>query len=160
VLCWLSILAHSGKSVTEVVQEHWQKFGRSYYQRHDYEGLDTGAASKMVADLRNKLSGLVGASLAGSTVEQADDFSYTDPVDGSVSNGQGLRILFSDGSRIVARLSGTGTEGATMRIYLERYLEDGGQGVIEKVLHPLVQAAEKLLELRERCGREQPTLIT
>lgn len=160
VLCWLSILAHSGKSVTEVVQEHWQKFGRSYYQRHDYEGLDTGAASKMVADLRNKLSGLVGASLAGSTVEQADDFSYTDPVDGSVSNGQGLRILLSDGSRIVARLSGTGTEGATLRLYLERYLEDGGHAVIEKVLQPLVEAAGNLLELRERCGRDRPTLIT
>jgi phosphoglucomutase len=160
VLCWLSILAHTGKSVTEVVQEHWQEFGRSYYQRHDYEGLDTGAASKMVADLRTKLPGLVGASLAGSTIEKADDFSYTDPVDGSVSDRQGLRILLSDGSRIVARLSGTGTEGATLRIYLERYLEDGGQGVIEDVLAPLVQAAGKLLELRERCGRDRPTLIT
>jgi phosphoglucomutase len=144
----------------EVVQEHWQKFGRSYYQRHDYEGLDSGGASKMVADLRTKLPGLVGASLAGSTVEQADDFSYTDPVDGSVSDEQGLRILLSDGSRIVARLSGTGTEGATMRLYLERYLEDGGRGVIEKVLQPLVDAAGKLLELRERCGRDRPTLIT
>src|SRR4030095_16544510 len=127
VLCWLSILASTGKPVSEVVKSHWRRFGRSYYQRHDYEGLDTSAAKQMIEALRDKLPTLPGIDAAGSKVAQADDFSYTDPVDHSVSSHQGLRILFEDGSRIVCRLSGTGTEGATVRLYVERYLEDGGE---------------------------------
>ena len=160
VMCWLSIMAATHKPVSEVVHEHWRRFGRSYYQRHDYEGLELKPATQMVEALREKLKALVGVAVAGSRVAHADDFSYTDPVDGSVSAQQGIRIGFEDGSRIVCRLSGTGTEGATLRLYVERYLEDGGEGVIEVVLAPLVQAASQLLELRERCGREEPSIIT
>lgn len=160
VLAWLSILATTRKSVTEVVEDHWQRFGRSYYQRHDYEGLDAKAAGDMYEALRGKLSTLKGTSMAGSTVANADDFSYKDPVDNSVSEHQGLRILLEDGARVICRLSGTGTEGATVRLYLERYQNDGGKQDIEKVLAPLVQAANGLLEMRERCGRDKPTIIT
>jgi phosphoglucomutase len=160
VLCWLSILAATRKSVASVVQEHWQRFGRSYYQRHDYEGLETGPATQMIDALRARLPTLTGIPVAGSSVKLADDFSYTDPVDGSVSARQGIRILLEDGSRIVCRLSGTGTEGATLRVYVERYLKDGGEGNIEEVLAPLVQAARALLELRERTGRDRPTIVT
>ena len=160
VLCWLSILATTRKSVADVVREHWQRFGRSYYQRHDYEGLEVAPATRMLDALRDKLANLKGASLAGSRVKHADDFSYTDPVDGSVSARQGIRILLEDGSRIVCRLSGTGTEGATLRLYVERYLRDGGDGEISEVLAPLTQAARELLELRDRLGRDEPTVIT
>jgi phosphoglucomutase len=160
VLCWLSILAATRKSVAGVVKDHWQKFGRSYYQRHDYEGLEAGAATEMLDALRAKLPTLAGIAVAGSRIAIADDFSYTDPVDGSVSARQGIRILLEDGSRIVCRLSGTGTEGATLRIYVERYLKDGGEGNIEEVLAPLAQEARELLELRERLGKDQPTIIT
>ena len=160
VLCWLSILAATRKSVASVVQDHWQRFGRSYYQRHDYEGLEVAPATQMLDALRAKLPTLPGVSVAGSRIALADDFSYTDPVDGSVSARQGIRILLEDGSRIVCRLSGTGTEGATLRVYVERYLKDGGEGNIEDVLAPLVQEARKLLELRERLGKDEPTIIT
>ncbi len=136
VLCWLSIVAATSKPVAEVVHDHWQRFGRSYYQRHDYEGLED------------------------SRVALADDFSYTDPVDQSISAHQGIRILLEDGSRIVCRLSGTGTQGATMRLYIERYRRDGGDGALEDLLAPLAQAARELLQLRERLGSEAPTLIT
>ena len=160
VMCWLSILAATSKSVASVVQDHWQRFGRSYYQRHDYEGLEVEPATQMLDALRQKLPTLPGVQLAGSRIKLADDFSYTDPVDGSVSARQGIRILLEDGSRIVCRLSGTGTEGATLRVYVERYLKDGGEGDIESVLAPLVHEARKLLELRERFGKDEPTIIT
>ncbi|MGI9165972.1 MAG: alpha-D-glucose phosphate-specific phosphoglucomutase [Pyrinomonadaceae bacterium] len=160
VLCWLSIMAATRKPVATVVRQHWERFGRSYYQRHDYEGLELAPATQMIDALRDKLPSLTGRPIAGSRVVQADDFSYTDPVDGSTSARQGIRILLEDGSRIVCRLSGTGTEGATLRLYVERYLRDGGSGVVEDVLAPLVHAARGLLELRERCGREEPTIVT
>jgi phosphoglucomutase len=160
VLCWLSILAATRKSVESVVKEHWQRFGRSYYQRHDYEGLELAAATDMIDALREKLPTLPDRAIGASAVASADDFSYTDPVDGSVSTKQGIRILLDDDSRIVVRLSGTGTEGATLRIYVERYLKDGGVGNIEEILAPLVTAAKELLELRERCGRDEPTIVT
>jgi phosphoglucomutase len=160
VLCWLSVLAATKKSVAEIARDHWQRFGRSYYQRHDYEGLEVAPATAMIDALRGKLSSLIDSPLAGSRVKNADDFSYTDPVDGSVSAKQGLRILLEDGSRIVCRLSGTGTEGATLRIYLERYLKDDGSKDVVEVLAPLRDAARGLLELRERCGRDEPTVIT
>jgi phosphoglucomutase len=160
VLSWLSILAMRRKSVAEIVRQHWQRFGRSYYQRHDYEGLEVAPATEMIDALRDKLSGLVGASMADTRVAQADDFSYTDPVDGSLSAHQGIRILLEDGSRIICRLSGTGTEGATLRLYVERYRRDGGEGAIEEVLAPLSHAARELLELRRRCGTDEPTVIT
>jgi phosphoglucomutase len=160
VLCWLSILGKTGKSVEEIAKDHWRRFGRSYYQRHDYEGLEVASATAMVAALREKLATLSGAAVAGTRISQADDFSYTDPVDGSISSKQGLRILLEDGSRIVCRLSGTGTEGATLRVYLERYLQDGGGQVVADVLAPLNVAAQQLLELGERLGRDEPTVIT
>jgi len=160
VLCWLSIVAATSKSVSDVVHDHWQRFGRSYYQRHDYEGLELKAATEMIDALREKLPTLTGLPAAGSRIAVADDFSYTDSVDQSVSARQGVRILLEDGSRFVCRLSGTGTEGATLRLYVERYLRDGGEGVLEDVLAPLAKAARELLQLRERCGREEPTVIT
>ncbi|HEX8472928.1 MAG TPA: alpha-D-glucose phosphate-specific phosphoglucomutase [Pyrinomonadaceae bacterium] len=160
VLCWLSILAATRKSVVEVVLQHWHRFGRSYYQRHDYEGLQVAAATPMIEALRDKLPTLKGFTLGGSRIEQADDFSYTDPVDGSESAHQGIRLLLEDGSRIVCRLSGTGTEGATLRLYLERFLRDDGDGDVAEILAPLTQAARELLELRARCGSDVPTVIT
>ena len=160
VLSWLSILATRGKSVAEVVEEHWRRFGRSYYQRHDYEGLKADAANEMISRLRDKLPTLVDSDFAGIQITNADDFSYTDPVDGSVSARQGIRILLNDGSRVVCRLSGTGTEGATLRLYVERYRNDGGVAEINTVLAPLVQAARELLELRKHCGRDEPNIIT
>ena len=160
VLCWLSILAVTRKSVAAVVRDHWQRFGRSYYQRHDYEGLEAGPAAQMIDALRAKLPTLPGVAVAGTRIALADDFSYADPVDGSVSARQGIRLLLEDGSRIVCRLSGTGTEGATLRLYVERYLKDGGEGNIDDVLAPLVHAARELLELHERLGKDEPTIIT
>jgi len=159
VLCWLSILAGGGKPVSAVVEGHWRRFGRSYYQRHDFESLDSGVATGMMEDLRRKLPALVNSPLGGSVVIAADDFSYTDPVDGSVSTHQGIRILLADGSRIVCRLSGTGTEGSTLRLYLECYRADGGLP-IRQILDPLLCAALDLLQMRERTGRDQATVIT
>lgn len=160
VLCWLSILAATRKSVKEVVEEHWQRFGRSYYQRHDYEALEAAPAAEMIAELREKLDYLPGEKIAGSAIVSADDFSYTDPVDKSTSTHQGIRIFLEDGSRIVFRLSGTGTQGATLRLYFERFLEDGGTSDIDEVLSPLTSDVSSLLRLRERFGRDEPTVIT
>ncbi|MDX2033015.1 MAG: alpha-D-glucose phosphate-specific phosphoglucomutase [Blastocatellia bacterium] len=160
VLAWLSILAHTRKSVAEVVADHWAHFGRSYYQRHDFEELNLDAANRMIAALRDRLPSIAGASFAGTQIRTADDFSYTDPVDGSVSAKQGIRLLLEDGSRVVCRLSGTGTEGATLRLYLERFARDGGGGDPQAVLAPLVHDAKALLQLKEFCDREEPTVIT
>jgi len=159
VLCWLSILAADRTPPASVVREHWRQFGRSYYQRHDFEGLDSTAANGMIDDLRRKLPDLPGFSLAGSSVKAADDFSYADPVDGSISEHQGLRILLADKSRIVCRLSGTGTAGATLRIYLEGYRTESDLP-IRQILEPLLQASMQLLNLEERTGRQQATVIT
>ena len=160
VLSWLSILAHTGKSVEEVVRAHWHRFGRSYYQRHDFEGLDADAAAKMIEALRGQLPTLKGSRFAGISVETADEFSYTDPVDGSTVTKQGIRLLLADGSRVVVRLSGTGTSGATMRLYVERYRKDDGAADIEKVLAPLLGEAKTLLRLKEFCGRDEASVIT
>jgi phosphoglucomutase len=160
VLCWISILAVRGKSVEEIVRDHWRRFGRSYYQRHDYEALDAAAAADMVASLRESLPTLAGATLAGSRVERADDFSYTDPVDGSTTARQGIRLLLEDGSRVVLRLSGTGTSGATLRIYLERFRDDGGDSDIDEVLSTLTGGVREMLRLRERFGTDEPTVVT
>lgn len=154
VLAWLSILGTTRKSVEQIVMDHWREFGRSYYQRHDYERLDANYAKEMMDALRSKLSELEGTDFGGSRIKTADDFSYTDPVDHSVSKGQGVRLLLEDGSRVVCRLSGTGTEGATLRVYVERYLEDGGISELEEVLAPLVKEIRNLLKLNE------PTVIT
>jgi len=159
VLCWLSILAANANPVDAVVRNHWRRFGRSYYQRHDFEGLNPDAAGGMMEDLNNKLTELIHSPLAGSAVADADDFSYTDPIDGSVSAHQGLRILLEDGSRIVFRVSGTGTEGATIRLYLEAYRPDGDLP-IDRILDPLRIAALELLQMRERTGRSVATVVT
>ena len=160
VLCWLSVLASTRQPVAEVVRTHWRKFGRSYYQRHDYEGLDSGAATHMFEELRSKLRDLPGQSHGDFSVSEADDFSYIDPVDKSETPGAGIRIRFVDGSRIVCRLSGTGTQGATLRVYLERYQKQEIDGVLESELAPLASAALDFLELNRRFGREEPTLVT
>ncbi|HWB96217.1 MAG TPA: alpha-D-glucose phosphate-specific phosphoglucomutase, partial [Bryobacteraceae bacterium] len=160
VLSWLSILAKTGKPVAQVVSEHWQRFGRSYFQRQDYEGLDSAKAAEMLAEARQKLAGMKGAAVAGTVVEKADDFSYTDPVDGSVSQNQGTRVFLRDGSRIVWRLSGTGTSGATLRVYLERFRTADLHDDLSTVLTPLARAAREILALRKYFGNDEPTVIT
>lgn len=162
VLFWLNVLAERRQPVAAILADHWQRFGRHYYSRHDYEGVDSSAAAGLVNDLRARLPDLPGQTLGGYTVNGADDFMYTDPVDGSVSGKQGLRILFSDVSRIVFRLSGTGTEGATVRVYIERYEADPAhQGLdAQLALQDLIAIADQLAGIRERLGRDLPTVIT
>ncbi len=160
VLAWLSILAATRKSVRELVHEHWQRFGRSYYQRHDYEGLEAAPAAEMINDLRARLDTLPGTAIAGSRIVKADDFSYTDPVDKSESRNQGIRLFLEDGSRVVLRLSGTGTEGATLRLYLERFRRDNGTSDIEEVLAPLATEVKQLLGFTEKFGRDTPDVVT
>ncbi len=160
VLAWLSVLDALGKSVLEVVSDHWRRFGRSYYQRQDYESLNSSAAGEMISTIRQKLLLLPGTILAGSKVLLADDFQYIDPVDGSVSKNQGIRILLEDSSRVVCRLSGTGTEGATLRLYLERYRKDQGKSELSDVLSEIETHARKFLELQRFFGIDQPDVIT
>jgi phosphoglucomutase len=159
-LCWLSILAHTRKSVSDVAHDHWKKFGRSYFQRHDYEGLDSAAAAKMIEDLRAKLPSLRDQTLSGMLVAVADDYCYRDPVDQSDTENSGIRIVFTEGSRIVCRLSGTGTEGATLRLYLERYQKDLSDDDLGLALSPLSQVAHDLMEIKRRFGLDGPTLVT
>ncbi len=162
VLLWLNILAATGKPVAGLLGEHWRTYGRNYYSRHDYEAVDAGRAAEMIDALREKLGGLPGHSVAGLTVEMADEFAYDDPVDGSRSEGQGIRIAFADGSRIVFRLSGTGTVGATLRVYLERYAPgpDGLDLPVEAALAPVIAAAGELAGIREFTGRDAPDVTT
>jgi phosphoglucomutase len=162
VLFWLNIAAARKQSVEDIVLEHWAKFGRNVYSRHDYEGIPTDAANGMMKLLKDGFATLPGKKFGSYTVALCDDFSYTDPVDGSVSTGQGIRVIFSDGSRIVFRLSGTGTEGATLRIYLEAFEPDVAKHKLDAQasLTELIGIALKLTELRSRTGREAPTVIT
>jgi phosphoglucomutase len=162
VLFWLNILAVRGESVEAILRDHWRTHGRNYYSRHDYEGVDSAAANGLVAHLRESLATLPGQVIDGATIASADDFSYTDPVDGSVSSAQGIRIGLADGSRIVFRLSGTGTEGATLRVYLERFEPDPAQHAVEtqQALAPLIALADRLAGIKARTGRDAPTVIT
>ncbi|TNE61181.1 MAG: alpha-D-glucose phosphate-specific phosphoglucomutase [Alphaproteobacteria bacterium] len=162
VLLWLNIIAARGQNIPAIMREHWQTYGRNYYSRHDYEVLDTTLANDLMAALRGKLSSLVGQNFRGETVAGADDFAYTDPVDGSVSSGQGLRIVFESGSRIVIRLSGTGTEGATLRVYLERYEPAGGNLGMEtqEALATMIALADELAEITSRTGRSEPSVVS
>jgi len=166
VLFWLNLLAarkDSGNaSVNDIVREHWARFGRNYYSRHDYEAVDAGAADSLMAALRARLPDLAGRTLGSFRVAEADDFVYNDPVDGSVATRQGIRIIMVDGSRIVFRLSGTGTEGATIRLYLERYEADPARHELDtqQALSELIAIADSVAELRQRTGRERPTVIT
>ena len=162
VLYWLNILAVRDEPVEKIVREHWRRFGRNVYSRHDFEGIETAKADELMAQLRQKLPTLSGQEVEGMRIKAADDFSYTDPVDGSTSVKQGVRILLEDGSRAVFRLSGTGTEGATLRLYLERYVADPALHEIEtqKALAPLAALSEKLAHIAEITGRKVPDVIS
>ncbi len=162
VLFWLNILAARKQSVEDIVREHWARFGRNVYSRHDYEDIPADAANGVMKLLHDSFAELQGAQFGHLQVKLCDDFSYTDPVDGSVSTGQGVRIIFTDGSRIVFRLSGTGTGGATLRIYLESFEPDVSKHHLDaqEALAALIGIALKISELRERTGRERPTVIT
>ncbi|MBK2258131.1 alpha-D-glucose phosphate-specific phosphoglucomutase [Francisella philomiragia] len=162
VLFWLNLVAATGKQIDQLVEEHWQKFGRNFYSRHDYEAIDTVIANSIMSSLRDKLSSLAGTQLNGEKVAKADDFSYTDPIDGSVSNHQGIRIIFEDGSRIVFRLSGTGTQGATLRIYLEKYESDSSKFNIptQQALASLIDIAGDLTNIKSLTGMTEPTVVT
>ncbi len=162
VLFWLNVVAARHQSVKEIVREHWTRFGRNYYTRYDYEEIPSDAANALYTRVRGLLPALAGTSLADRTVHTADDFAYLDPVDGSTSAQQGLRICFTDGARIIYRLSGTGTAGATLRIYIEAYESrtDHLDHDMQVALAPLVQAALALCELESRTGRSAPTVIT
>lgn len=162
VLLWISILAARGQSVRQIAEEHWATYGRNFYTRHDYENLDTAAAQELMRSLADRFEGLPGQTLDGRRVAVADDFAYTDPVDGSVSRNQGLRLVFEDGSRIVWRLSGTGTSGSTLRVYIERYEADRARlgESTETALSGLVATARGLAELQKRFGLEQPDVVT
>ena len=162
VLFWLNILAVRGCSVAEVMAEHWSRFGRHYYSRHDYEAIASEAAHGLYDRIKAMLPQLVGQPFAGRTIATADDFAYTDPVDGSLTSGQGLRLLLDDGSRVVLRLSGTGTQGATLRVYLESYVPPSGDlGQDPQIaLGDLISAIDALAEIKVRTGMERPTVIT
>ena len=162
VLLWLNILAATGKSVADLMAAHWAEYGRNYYSRHDYEDVDADVANAIFDDLRGRLEGLPGQSFMGLTVTMADEFAYDDPVDGSRATGQGIRIGFGEGSRAVFRLSGTGTVGATVRVYLERLETDPGALLDDPqaALAPIIAAAEEISGLKARTGRAGPDVIT
>ncbi|MGD1952579.1 MAG: alpha-D-glucose phosphate-specific phosphoglucomutase [Leptolyngbyaceae cyanobacterium] len=162
VLFWLNVLAVKEQSVETIVKEHWATYGRNYYSRHDFEGVEKAAANELMDGLRAKLPTLKGKPLGSYTVAYADDFSYTDPIDNSVSQNQGIRIGFTNGSRMVFRLSGTGTKGATLRLYVENYEPDVAKHAIDtqEALTPLIQLADEVAKIKELTGFDKPTVIT
>ena len=162
VLFWLNVLAKKGMSVEQILMAHWAEFGRNVYSRHDYEAIPTDAANSVIDHIKSQFSTLPSQSFGTYKVRTCDDFSYHDPIDGSISNNQGIRILFEDGSRIVFRLSGTGTEGATIRIYLEAFDPDVRNHHLDAqvALAEMIKIALKISELKERTGRDTPTVIT
>jgi phosphoglucomutase len=161
VLFWLNVLAARGEPATAIVADHWRRYGRHFYQRHDYEGLPADRAGALVDKLRAGLPALPGRRLGAFTVRHADDFAYTDPVDGSVSAHQGIRVEFAEGARAVFRLSGTGTEGATLRVYLERFEPDPARHAAapEAALAPLASVAAALSDIEPILGRSQPSVV-
>lgn len=162
VLLWLSVLANCGKSVAGILTDHWAEYGRNYYSRHDYEAVDSDAANGLMDALRAQLSDLPGKSISGLTVASADEFAYDDPVDGSRAEGQGIRIGFEDGGRVVYRLSGTGTEGATLRVYLESVETDPARQSLDpqEALARVIAAADQIAGIEERTGRSEPDVRT
>jgi len=162
VLYWLNILAARNEPVAQIVRDHWRQYGRNVYSRHDYEGVASDKADTLVTGLRQALPSLPGTRFDGMTIKAADDFCYTDPVDGSVSDRQGIRVMLDDGSRVVFRLSGTGTEGATLRVYLERYVADVSLHEVptQQALAPLIRLAEKLAHIADITGRTSPDVIS
>ena len=162
VLAWINVLAVTGLSVREIAKQHWRRFGRHYFARHDYENLSASTAASVTQALADANAHLPGKSYGDWTVTQADEFSYHDPVDGSIAVHQGLRVVFGDAARIVLRLSGTGTEGATLRLYLERYekLETALGWETDSAVAPLANAAEQIARIGELTGRKAPNVIT
>ncbi|UVK53876.1 alpha-D-glucose phosphate-specific phosphoglucomutase [Mesorhizobium sp. AR02] len=162
VLLWLNILAARGESCKQVVTEHWAAYGRNYYSRHDYEEVESDRANALVDELRAKLGSLPGTSVRGLKIAKADDFAYHDPVDGSTSEHQGIRVLFEGGSRVVFRLSGTGTSGATLRVYIERYEPDKARHDLDTqvALADLIAAADDIAGIKSHTGRNKPSVIT
>lgn len=162
VLFWLNIMAVQKKSVAEIVQDHWRTYGRNYYSRHDYEGVATDRADALVQKVQSAMPTLQGRQFGNYEVAYADDFSYQDPIDGSVSTKQGMRIGFTDGSRIVMRLSGTGTQGATLRAYFEGFTDDPSkQGMdVQQALAGPISIAEELAQIKSHTGMDKPTVIT
>ncbi len=162
VLMWLNIIAATGKSVGDLLADHWQTYGRNYYSRHDYEAVDSQVASTLMADLSAKLADLPGSAFAGLKVTEADEFAYTDPVDHSTTTGQGIRIMFDGGARVVFRLSGTGTQGATLRVYLERLETDASRLHMQAddALAAVIAAADEIAGIRARTGRDAPDVRT
>ena len=162
VLFWLNILAKTKLSISEVVKKFWEKYGRYYYSRYDYENVDADAAKQMMQDLTNQIQNLAGQTFNGMTVEKADIFDYIDPVTKEESKNQGIRIFFTSGERAILRTSGTGTQGATIRLYLEKYIEDKDNLLSDPqdVLNPLVNAVLQLSHLPQLTGREKPDVIT
>ena len=162
VLLWLNILAARKQSVAEIAKEHWASYGRNYYCRHDYEEVASAGANDLVAELRAKLPTLKGQRINGKLVANADDFAYHDPVDGSDSAHQGIRILFDDGSRVVYRLSGTGTEGATLRVYIERFEDEPSKLAQEtqSALADLIAISRDFAQITKYTGRTEPSVIT
>ena len=161
VLLWLNILAKRKKSVLDLAHEHWATYGRNYYTRHDFDEVDLGAAQALMADLRKATATLPGRRFGALTVEASDDFAYHDPVDGSDSKNQGVRVMFEGGSRIVYRLSGTGTVGATLRVYIERYEPPSGKldEETQAALSDLIALSRSLAGIESRLGRTAPTVI-
>jgi len=160
VLLWLNILAERKMPVADLMADHWARFGRNYYSRHDYEALDSGIAAQLMRDLRSALPALKGRTAAGLAIADARDFAYTDPVDGSTATAQGIEIDFEGGARAVLRLSGTGTEGATLRVYLERYDAQNTAQDPQHALAPVIGAVDALAGIQARTGRSAPDVIT
>jgi len=162
VLFWLNLLAVRGESVEQIVRAHWHRFGRHYYTRHDYEAIPSAAANQLITQLRDKLPHLPGQTIAGFLIESCDDFAYTDPIDHSQSQHQGVRLLIQGGSRIIFRLSGTGTQGATLRVYLERYEADRTALAceVQAALAGLIAVAENVANITALSGREHPDVVT
>jgi len=162
VLVWLNIVAARGQSVSDIVKAHWLEYGRNYYSRHDFEAVENDKAEAVMQTLKDQLETLPGQSFGSETVAQADSFSYHDPVDGSVSDNQGLRVIFESGSRFVLRLSGTGTVGATLRLYLEKYEPADGELFldIQQVLGEIAEIADQITQLKSTTKRERPSTIT
>lgn len=160
VLCWLNVIAATGQSAAQLMQAHWRDYGRDYFTRHDYEGVDAEAANQMLDQLKQRLPELSGIEFAGAEIAIADEFSYTDPVDGSKSTGQGVRLLFTNGGRIVLRLSGTGTSGATLRVYYDQYSDQELELDPQEALAPLMQAAELIVGITSHTGRSAPDVVT
>lgn len=159
VLFWLSIIAATGKSVQEITEEHWKKYGRSYYMRNDYEALDVETANQLMADLEARLPQLAGQTFGSYRVAEAKPFVYNDPVDGS-STKNGLIVYFTDKSRIVYRLSGTGTNGATLRVYLERYETENLNEDVAQTLESLADVSRQIGEITKRTGKTKADVLT